>query len=65
MESEEEKVDSSSVQSHSPRDLDRILDIPLTIRVELGRKRMRISELLDVGSGAVVELDAPSGTPLS
>ena len=46
-------------------DLDRILEIPLNIHVELGRKRMRIHELLAVDVGSVVELGTPAGTPLS
>jgi flagellar motor switch protein FliN/FliY len=47
------------------QDLDRILDIPLTVHVELGRKRLRISELLQVGTGAILELDNAAGAPLS
>ncbi|MEM9188004.1 MAG: flagellar motor switch protein FliN [Myxococcota bacterium] len=46
-------------------DLDRILDIPLTVHVELGRKKMTISELLALGSGGVLELEAAAGSPLS
>ncbi len=48
-----------------PRDLERILDIPLTVHVEIGRKRIKISELLDLGAGAVLELDAQAGAPLA
>ncbi|MFK7988932.1 MAG: flagellar motor switch protein FliN [Sandaracinaceae bacterium] len=46
-------------------DLDRILEIPLDIHVELGRKKMRIHELLSLDVGSVVELGTPAGTPLS
>jgi flagellar motor switch protein FliN/FliY len=46
-------------------DLDRILDIPLDIHVELGRRKMRIEELLGIDVGSVVELGTPAGTPLS
>ena len=46
-------------------DLDRILEIPLEIHVELGRRRMRIAELLEIDVGSVLELGAPAGTPLS
>ena len=49
----------------SNQDLERILDIPLTVHVELGRKRVRISELLQVGTGAIMELDIAAGAPLS
>ena len=46
-------------------ELDRILEIPLDIHVELGRRRMRIHELLEIDVGSVVELGTPAGTPLS
>lgn len=46
-------------------ELERIMEIPLQIHVELGRKRMRISELLAVGTGTVVELSTAAGSPLS
>lgn len=48
-----------------PGDIDRILEIPLEVHVELGRKRMRIGELLSIGVGSVVELGTAAGAPLS
>ena len=45
--------------------LERVLAIPLTLHVELGRKRMRISELLELGAGQVVPLEVAAGTPLT
>ena len=47
------------------RELDRILEIPLSIHVELGRKRMRIHELLEIETGSVIELGTVAGSPLS
>jgi len=44
--------------------LDFILDIPLEISVELGRARILISELLQLGQGSVVELSKLAGEPL-
>ncbi len=46
-------------------DLERILDIPLQVCVELGRRRIRISELLQLAAGSTVELEAAAGTTLS
>ena len=43
-----EKVDTKS--------LDLILDIPLTVTVELGRSKMLINDLLQLGQGSVIEL---------
>jgi len=45
-------------------DLDFILDIPLTVTVELGRGKMPISELLQLGQGSVVELTKFAGEPM-
>jgi flagellar motor switch protein FliN/FliY len=45
-------------------DLDFVLDIPLTINVELGRNRMLIGELLQLGQGSVVELTKLAGEPM-
>lgn len=44
-------------------DLDFILDIPLDISVELGRARLQIRELLQLGQGSVVSLDKLAGEP--
>ncbi len=40
---------------------DLLLDVPLRVSVELGRARLRIQELLELGPGAVVELDRLAG----
>jgi len=45
-------------------DLDFVLDIPLSLNVELGRNRMLISELLQLGQGSVVELTKLAGEPM-
>ncbi len=45
-------------------DLDFILDIPLTVTVELGRGKMLIGELLQLGQGSVVELTKLAGEPM-
>jgi len=44
--------------------LDFILDIPLTLTVELGRSRMLINELLQLGQGSVIELSKLAGEPM-
>ncbi len=48
-------------QSH---ELDFILDIPLDVSAELGRTRLLINELLQLGQGSVVELNKLAGEPL-
>jgi flagellar motor switch protein FliN/FliY len=46
------------------RELDFILDIPLVVSAELGRTRLLINELLQLGQGSVVELNKLAGEPL-
>jgi flagellar motor switch protein FliN/FliY len=45
-------------------DLNIILDIPLTMTVELGRCRLLISEMLQLGQGSVIELMKLAGEPM-
>lgn len=46
------------------RNLDLILDIPLRVTVELGRTKMIVSELLNLGQGSVIELNKLAGEPM-
>src|SRR5437763_1934758 len=46
------------------QNLDIVMDIPLEVSVELGRKRMSIRDILDLGSGSIVELDKIAGEPV-
>lgn len=41
-----------------------LLDIPLEISAELGRTRMIINDLLQLGQGSVIELNKLAGEPL-
>ena len=44
--------------------LDVILDIPVTIAMEIGRSKINIRNLLQLNQGSVVELDRLAGEPL-
>jgi flagellar motor switch protein FliN/FliY len=44
--------------------LDFILDVTLQVTVEVGRARMTIQDLLQLGQGSVVELEKLAGEPL-
>jgi flagellar motor switch protein FliN/FliY len=46
------------------RNLNLIMDIPLKVTVELGRSRMVVSELLNLGPGSVIELSKLAGEPM-
>ncbi|MCX7513148.1 flagellar motor switch protein FliN [Frateuria sp. STR12] len=44
--------------------LDMILDVPVTLSMEVGRTRLSIRNLLQLNQGSVVELDRAAGEPL-
>jgi len=47
-----------------PRGLDFLLDIPLELSIEVGRTKLEIRQLLNLGPGSVIELDKLAGEPL-
>ena len=55
---------TTPVPSGKTTNLDLILDIPLTVTVELGRSKMLINDLLQLGQGSVIELTKLAGEPL-
>ena len=46
------------------RTLDFLMDVALQVSVEVGRARMTINDLLQMGPGSVVELEKLAGEPL-
>jgi len=59
---QENRSPESSVSTST--NLDFILDIPMEVSVELGRSKMLISDLLQLGQGSVIELTKLAGEPL-
>ena len=53
---QEQKLDESQ-----ERNLELILDIPLKVTAELGRTKMLVSDLLNLGQGSVIELNKLAG----
>ena len=51
-------------QTPTTNPIDLILDVNLEVTVELGRARKPISEILQLGPGAVIELDKLAGEPV-
>lgn len=45
-------------------DMDMVMDIPVTISMEIGRTRISIRNLLQLSQGSVVELDRLAGEPM-
>ena len=46
------------------RDLEFLYEVPLQVSVEVGRARILLKDLLQMGEGYVVELDKMAGEPL-
>ncbi len=60
-----EEFDASEpISAEERRKLDAILDIPVTITMEVGRSQISIRNLLQLNQGSVVELDRVAGEPL-
>lgn len=60
----EEFGESAPITAEERRKLDTILDIPVTISMEVGRSQISIRNLLQLNQGSVVELDRVAGEPL-
>lgn len=55
----------SGAGSDAPvHDINMVLDIPVQLSVELGRTKVPIKHILQLGQGSVVELDALAGEPM-
>lgn len=51
-------------QNTSDDRLSPIMDIPVTLRIVLGVKKMQLSKLFSLGRGSVVEIDKKVGEPV-
>ena len=62
----ENQHESIGQNGHSSlvRELEFLYDVPLQVSVEVGRARILLKDLLQMGEGYVVELDKLAGEPL-
>jgi flagellar motor switch protein FliN/FliY len=60
----EELSEDAPITGAEKKKLDTILDIPVTISMEVGRSEISIRNLLQLNQGSVVELDRVAGEPL-
>jgi flagellar motor switch protein FliN len=62
----DELTPDASTQEVSTGDvkMDAILDVPVTISMEIGRTNLNIRNLLQLNQGSVVELDRLAGEPM-
>lgn len=51
-------------QQAETKNLDMLLDIPLQVTVELGRTKRSVRDILELGSGSIIELDKLAGEPV-
>lgn len=67
-EAEHPFMEADSFSSPSTRNesnsLEILLDIPLEISVELGRMKMPVRDVIDLGAGSIVEIDKAAGEPV-
>jgi len=59
-----EQLTGTAAKASPPGDFDLILDIPVSLTVELGRTKISIRNLLQLAHGSVVELDGLAGEPM-
>jgi flagellar motor switch protein FliN len=60
----QELHEDAAVASDGEVNLDAILDVPITISMEIGRTKINIRNLLRLNQGSVVELDRLAGEPM-
>lgn len=59
-----DQIQDESQPASGDVNLDVILDVPVTLSMEVGRTRIPIRNLLQLNQGSVVELDRAAGEPL-
>jgi flagellar motor switch protein FliN len=59
---ESKSVENANNSSHT--NIDMLLDVPLTVTIELGRTEMTLKQALELQQGSVVELDRLAGDPI-
>lgn len=59
-----EDLKPGAVRNDAPANLEAILDIPVTLSVQIGATKISIRNLLQLNQGSVVELDRLAGEPL-
>ena len=55
---------SATDSLRGPGSLGFVMDVPVEVTVEIGRRSMKIAELLRIGPGSVLELDKAAREPL-
>ncbi len=56
--------DDDSLKNVDVSRMKMVLDVPLKVTVELGRTKLLVNDLLQLGQGSVIELDKMAGEPM-
>ena|SRR5216110_2386361 len=59
-----DEMGAETTTGDTPRNFELLLDIPLEVTVEMGRTRLPLRALLQLGAGSVIELGKLAGEPL-
>ena len=59
-----ENTPVESVEIDADKNMELIMDIPVTVSVEIGQTKLNIRNLLQLQQGSIVELDRLAGEPL-
>jgi len=59
-----ENLANESTEGKDKVDLDVLMDIPVTLQLEIGRAKVTIRNLLSYTQGSVIEMDRLAGEPL-
>lgn len=59
-----QQLESTAPLGHKERKMDMLMDLYLTMSIELGRTTMAIRDILDLQRGSVVEFDKLAGEPV-
>jgi flagellar motor switch protein FliN/FliY len=60
----EEEQEEDVLIERGATDLEAVFDVPVQVSAVLGKAGMQVSQLLKLGSGAVIELDRKVGEPI-
>jgi len=55
---------ASKMEAFNQSNIDLLLDVAMRVTVELGRTRMKLSQILELQAGSVIELDRLAGDPV-
>lgn len=58
------RIEEIARANESMHGFDRVQDIPLDLSVELGRTTLLIRDILELGTGSIIELDRVAGEPV-